>query len=343
SSVALGVGLGAALLLITTGVHWWKSRRWGDDPPAWLWPAVILLCTGPVVAVAFALRLGGLLDSLSRFSPVLLILGAAGILAAHFRNKDAVAASMGLHGAYLFSVFAALFALRITEPRNHAYFLYWDRYLFSEAFPGLVILAAVGGDAIWQGVLRMRRPWLARAAALAGVALFVWSGARALRYSLPVARSTLFADAYQDLERLEESTSAEGELPIIYSGFDDQPKGWIFPNTFRAMALPLTETFGRRVLNIYGRGPFSPDPVPTPHEVREIMEGAGVEAVYLVAARRLAQNNPICPEVPGASVREVGTVGMDIPVICRRVERAEEYFQFVLMDFDVCLVRLGSP
>ncbi|MCH7835933.1 MAG: hypothetical protein IH864_03610 [Chloroflexi bacterium] len=343
AAVVVFVVFGAAVVWLASEVSRWKCARWPGvaHPNVWWLPAALLGAAAVLAAILF-LELGGLREALSRYGTLLLALGAIGLAAAVVKTEDRVQYSVGFLAIAIVVVFGALFANRVSAPTNHAFFLYWDRYLYSEVFPGIVLLGALGASAVGFLVFRVVRNARARRfVALIGVLLVGWGLVGPFDTTLKANESVLFEGAYEDLAQLNSIALTDGDYPIVYVGDHQIPEGWIFPNTFRAIALPLSETYGRRVVNVQGRDPFGMDPIPTPDEVHELMIANGFNEVYLIAVPETTNIEWLSAlHERGVATSQLGTVEMDIPIIRRMVQREKEQYYRVTMIFDVHLAEL---
>lgn len=164
--------------------------------------------------------------------------------------------------------------LRKSATVDAPWFLYWDRYFFSEVVPMLVVAA---GTAV--AVLMARSSARSRRVVVA-VGLIV-AGAALVDTAAPTANAVeheMFAGTYEELAAVD---ALLGEpLPVVYDGLDDVPAGWFWPNSSRVLAEPLAETFGHRILN--RAGALADDPDPSERDVAALLAGVGADAGYLV-------------------------------------------------------------
>ena len=306
-------GLVVVSLAMAVALRWLHGRVGPDHDGAALRLARHAALPGVLVAfalVSLAVGPDGLFDALGRYELVVLVLGAVGIGAAlwHFADRlddderVAVAAVVVIGGA-----FAVLFAERLPDPRYAPYFLYWDRYLFSETWP-LVVLAT-----IWAvGLLRRldRRAMTAvGTVGLAGLALSLFAGSA-------VTREHVFMDdAYEQLREVDELLD-ERDLPIAYSGVpkaDTPVKILCHENTRALVASPLAATFNRRFLNL-GLAVDAPDPVLDGASLADVLDERDVDRAYLVQVT-VAD----APSIEGGalSVTPVGETTLSIPMLDR--------------------------
>lgn len=190
---------------------------------------------------------------LSRMSAAL-VAGAVLTLAAagwsRARAGQVVAVLMGSVAL----TFVGLQARRLGGVRTHAFYLYWDRYLFSEVLPVLVVLTFLGLGWVVERLGRTTVPGRHRTRALQVVAAVVVVGIvvvpslRALRLA---AADVYMRGAYDLTDRLANLVAQE-DLPVYWSADSNNgvPGFFIFPNTWMAFAVPLERTFGLDVFNI---------------------------------------------------------------------------------------------
>jgi hypothetical protein len=170
------------------------------------------------------------------------------------------------------AIFLALHSYRLKIARGHSFFLYWDRYLFSELIPLFYVLLGVLlaiAYATWgEGVTRtlrsspsrLRRSLPAVAVAAAAVLVVV--------PTLPqlhlVTKDTYMAGAWQFEQQLKAEIPSV-DTPVLWSSSTEGPTpGFFFPNTWMAFAKPLERSYGYTVYGVHGRdSDFAPDLVLT--------------------------------------------------------------------------------
>jgi hypothetical protein len=292
----------------------------GDDPWVRRARAAVLpvaLLVG-ALALVWPLDAGGLLEGFGRYDgavQALIIVGFVGAWIAFAGRLDDHVRIAVVFLALVAEAFALLHAYRFEEPRYAAYFLYWDRYLWSDFFPAAMILAALGIGVVesgWRrlGVGRVLTGAIAVVVAVAGVGSLWAAGS--------VARQHRFmGDAYGTLARVSDLSAG---MPIVYSGIvpADMPKAMGHPNTYRMFAQPLVETFGRKVYGIDQLSATGADPRPTMAELVEAMRAEGLSKVAFVEV--VAPNRmPLATAEPPStlSVRTLGTVGITVPMLDR--------------------------
>ena len=301
---------------------------------------MLFVIVGPLcfAAVAFVITSpigGGLIDGGGRFGLLILLLALVGIfLAGAWTTEDGPRIVIVL-SSMLVVVYGILHALRLTDPRGHAFFLYWDRYMFSEVFPSVVVLAAAGLSRLFGFVsLTTRRPLAIGGLALITIGTVLLGGgpASAMRERM------MFADSYEELSTLNSLALTAGDLPVFFSGYESQPEGWIFPNSFRAIATPLADSFSRDVPNIKDLDDFGLDPSVTERELYEYLKNEDVEGVYVIRAVGPGAHKAEDGKLTNQSV--LGKVEVPIEVLRQAPGVLNPETTQVDMTFEVVLVSL---
>jgi hypothetical protein len=271
-----------------------------------------------VLALVWPLDAGGLLEGLGHYDgavQALIVIGVVGAFIAFAGRLDDHVRIAIVFLALVAEAFALLHAYRFDAPRYAPYFLYWDRYLWSDFFPAAMILAALGIGVIESG---WRRLGVGRLGTGAVVAVVAVGGVASLWSAGAVARQHRFmGDAYGTLEQVSALTAG---MPVVYSGIlpEDVPKAMHHPNTYRMFAQPLAETFGRKVYGIDQLSPTGADPRPT---MAKLVEGMRTEGLTKVAFVEVVTPNrmPLASAaLPSAlSVRTLGTVSISVPMLDR--------------------------
>lgn len=275
----LAVGVVVLVGLLSFGV---LLDRWAARSPAtplidqrsgtWPLPLTAVLAIGLVTALA-AEGDGEIFAQVERLGLVLLV----GALLA-FVVPGAV---RGVRGpAVLMSGLVALTVIAIQTSRfegalPHVFFLYWDRYLFSEVLPLLVVLSAttVGAALSWaarnleqavahhDGSVKVWRV-VRLSVEVGAVALLIAFVSSQFRGIVLTQRQDSFDGVTEFYEELVELLPDRERL-ILWTGPGAGPDRWpVFPNSWHAFGKPLQASYGRQVLNFpRGSEPFAPDPV----------------------------------------------------------------------------------
>ncbi|MCU1375699.1 MAG: hypothetical protein JWO68_2985 [Actinomycetia bacterium] len=320
----------AVLLLAARAVNGRLATR-GDDPWVSRARAAVLplaLLVG-VLALAWPLDAGGLLEGLGHYDgavQALIVVGAVGAFVAFAGRLDDHVRIAVVFLVLVAEAFALLHAYRFPHPRYAPFFLYWDRYLWSDFFPAAMILGALGIGLIEIGWRRLGAPRVLTGAVAAVVAV---AGVASLWSAGTVSRQHRFmGDAYGTLAQVDQLT---GGLPIVYSGVlgEDVPKELNHPNTFRLFAQPLAETFGRKVYGIDHLSATGPDPRPTMAKLVEGMRTEGLTKVAFVEVLSPSRLPLVTAEPePALSIRTLGTVRIDIPMLNRPKWRQPKHWRF---------------
>jgi hypothetical protein len=287
--------------------------------------AVVVLAT--VGALLYSV--GGLKNSGLRWGAVLLVLVAIGAIGVVGRPGRYLDAASGFLLVLLIGVFAVLFARRMAQPLVHAYYLYYDRYLVSEALTAALPLAAIGiqisVDACTRAPARV-----ARVAVATVVVIIVLGLIPQMRETRRVTEHRLFADSYDALAQLDRLTLTNGPGAVVYSGSEDVQPDWFYPNTYQAFALPLRQTFDRTVYGI-PLSAIATDRVYTPSRARELLRERDATSGYLVQLR-----GPDGERLPDDDRTEfLGTVSYTIPWLAMFPIGRPAPWTFAHMDLDV--------
>lgn len=151
---------------------------------------------------------------------------------------------------------------RLGNDRIHAFFIYWDRYLYSEVIPALVVVAAIGVSATVArarslSALTDRRVIPSLVVALAIVAVSAPHAVALTRMS----QDTYMAGAYDFTLSL--ASRVDSDEKVLWGATSAEPAAdFFFPNTWMAFAVPLERTFGFEFGNVeQGIDDFAPDEV----------------------------------------------------------------------------------
>jgi hypothetical protein len=302
-------------------------RRWAQRVDVFRWCTVAAVALATVMVLAIGGR--GLADALARWGPLVFLLSVAGLVLLIVRPTRYLDGGTTLFVVLGVVTYTILFASRLPNARAAPFFLYWDRYLFSEVFPLAVVLVLIGLRALteWLVALQPRRARAIAVAAIVGTVLLVPD----LIETRKATRATLFGDAYGAIKRLDAITRDHGRpVAIVYSGLATMPPYWPAFDTQRAFALPLQQTFGRSVIGVTYKPPaldLEYDPV----SARTVLGQHNLRSGYLVVAR--GPNSQRFPD--DAHTQYVGTVNYTAPVLRREIDRSREKFRNVHFMFDI--------
>ncbi|WP_454049414.1 hypothetical protein [Cellulomonas sp. Marseille-Q8402] len=190
--------------------------------------------------------------------------GALGVVAARW-FPDRAARPLALLAVTTILLYLVFQDGRLGPVREHAFYLYWDRYLFSEVLPCLVLLGAI---ALHQGLTvldaglrtarvadRGRAVVAAPVAAAAALGVVAWAAPEVRRAN----HDTFMRGAY-DLAAELADVALDEDAPVLWSsaggvGVAD----YFFPNSWMALAKPLVFTWDVDVANLKRPQDFSPD------------------------------------------------------------------------------------
>ncbi len=309
-----------------------------DGRRRWLAPATYSTVIAVVITATVALGSASTTDALVRWHAVFLVLAVLGVvmmLARAPRDTDLVVVAM------LLTVGASgiiLYAVRLDEPMSHAYHLYWDRYLYGDAFVVAALLAGVGAAALvtWVGQLRHRDGRVALAVGGLAVVATAIGTIPMLSETDLVTQHELFGDAYGALDAVADVVPTDRSAPIVYTGAPQPPDGWFFPNTFRAYGLPLRHSFERPMLNIPAN-PFAPDPTVSVARARFLIARFGTTRGFLLRVRGADQRLPGV----GAGATLVRSVHQRVWILPRLLDRSEERYRAVDVVLELYRVDVG--
>ncbi len=327
--VAVVVGLAAVLGAAVLVTRYVRPKLIGRTVV--FWRVAYATAIGSTLLALIFVHRAGLVDATARWGPVLVgltILGLAALVARPGRYLD------GVNGWLLVLVvctYSLLFAARVPLSKPAAYYLYFDRYLFSEVLPAAILVAAIGVHVIvdtYATAVRSRVVVRAAVVALGIVAALAF--VPALAETQRIIEYPLLGDAYGTIQRLDTLTRTDGIGAVVYSSPVKKPDRWVFPNTYRAFAFPLVQTFRRVVVGL-PKNAFGPDEPLDPDAARALLRRAGYDHGYLVSRRE-----PGSPRRPDdARTRFVGTVDYVSPILRRSVDRSPSSFELIPLLFDV--------
>ncbi|GMR02962.1 MAG: hypothetical protein BMS9Abin20_1318 [Acidimicrobiia bacterium] len=315
-AIAVGIILGAAVWGLIVAARWISDRQ---NLARWLSTYLPLgLLAGVFVFIAVRALSGNYTSPGGKIlilGPVLLVLAIAGVVMGAFaRHRMPPERWVVYWIATVAAVaFAGLQAVRLGLPVNEAapYFLYWQRYYVSEVFPIAVVLALWPLELLIAGAGRFvhAQRWRRLAPVAAAVFVMALVGVEALGPNVTVASGTMFKDSYETIAELDRLTSDPPNAPIIYIGSNNLPEGWFWVNTSRLIALPLAETFGRRL--VANDEPREPDLQPTDIGLVDILTMLDTDTVYLITDLEAVPDGTVLA-ANGWEMSEAGAVNVTI-------------------------------
>lgn len=188
------------------------------------------------------------------------------------------------------ALFLAIHTYRLKFPRDHSFYLYWDRYIFSELIPLFFVVFGLALAVVWRGrvgdrvrELRLSRSVARRSApAVVAVALLAAAVAPTLDEMSLVTQDSYMSGAYEFQSELI-AMIPDKSLPVAWSATTtNQVPGFFFPNTWMAFAKPMHRSFGYEVVNISDRkSDFASDEVFTAESLVEELACARSERLVV--------------------------------------------------------------
>jgi hypothetical protein len=223
--------------------------------PRWAWSVALGVVALGGTGLIWALGSAEVVDSVVDYGALLLGLAAVGVVMVLTNPGRGPRTVIGVVAVLVVVAYAALHAYRLPELAEHAFYRYWQRYLFSEVFPMLAVLAGLGASGLIRWWSELRHGVLRTGAA--AVALLVAGGGllQTLEEGALGRQHVLFDGDYELVSGLSRALAVK-ERPILYHGIGGLPG---FPNTFRALGVPLQTSFDHQILNLPD-GPFEEDP-----------------------------------------------------------------------------------
>ncbi|HEY4268852.1 MAG TPA: hypothetical protein VGM94_11740 [Galbitalea sp.] len=238
---------------------------------------VLLFAVGSNVAI-IVLRMGVWL-------PVLSVIAIVGVARRH--TVDAAAAIVVLLGTIVL-FFCAFQTFRLGSDRPHAFYLYWDRYLFSEVFPAMSVLAGVGLAVLLRWALKspslgrvLRGGRATAVAACVAVVAIVASAVPGAGMLQTMADGTYMSGDYAFTNRLAAEAKAH-HGPILWGATTAGPiPTFFFPNTWMAFAVPLQRSYGISIANVSQANPnFGPDAVISKQVLHDVVSCGSTALVF---------------------------------------------------------------
>ena len=182
---------------------------------------------------------------------MLLVLCGLGIVALLVNPGRYVDHVSGLFLLLVFFSQIVLFARRVKITQPQAFYLYFDRYLFSVAMPAGLLLAAIGLHMTIGAIERVTaaRPRRAQIAVAAVLVVALLALIPQIDETRRVTRYPLFGNSYHALNRLDSLTLVNGPGTIVYSGQSHPPAELVLPEhlpAVRAAARTVVQPQGDR-------------------------------------------------------------------------------------------------
>lgn len=245
-----------------------------------------------------------------------------------------VEASITIMSSVIAAVFVQLQTGRLEGTKTHSTFLYWDRYLYSEFFPVMMILTGIVFGIVFRVLVVRLDPvafvWRGRSSSTRQYAV---TGFAALVVAFVLVKAVLPVTAYiQENTLLLGASTIEAKLQFAMSDTDKpfvwgasssrSPANSGFPNTWMPFATPLALSYGREYANSQHDQPevdFSPDPVLTVADVDSAMACTDSRSIYVVESE---QSGPSFAERVASShltVKRIATIKQDVVELAQLV------------------------
>lgn len=299
------VGLIALALGALVAVAWATRPRsgWTGPPPGgdamssedptllhtWWWPlpvAVVLIVAGKLVVDSTAgSEVNGQLHRIGY--PLLILAGLAMLVPRGLRGARGITS---IFGAVVAMSMVVLNDRRLDGPMPHGHFLYWDRYLFSEMFPMVVVIVALGATGALEWTTDRfpgrRGGWPSAPTLLVGTVPLALAAA-AILSTLATVRVMNYDETLDNTYELERDIvrlMPDSDAPVLWTSNTAAPPGsFFFPNTWYSLGTPLRMTFGRDVVNIASlRDPFAPELMITNREMAAAVGCSADAKAYVV-------------------------------------------------------------
>ena len=302
-SAALGLVM-VALIAAPAAIGYLLSRR-TPRPGRWIWPLPVTVTgalIGAVVIVEFTA--GEISDMLGRIGWWLTVVAVLGMCL-----PRAVRGPRGVISVLAGSTAGAFLVLQVGRFNlaiPHNIYLYWDRYLFSEYLPCMVVVAALGVSAVYESA-PVRRHVRAAAPVAAVAALLV--AAAYLPVTLRANSHVLLSGAYAFESEINAATPQGTAL--LWSASSSDPLPDLFLNSYYAFGLPMAASFGRIVLVRAGTGlvdlrvgvkPFLADAVTRGADIATAIGCEQGASVFVVDVVKTSGAAPLDQRLDGAPV-----------------------------------------
>ena len=197
--------------------------------PQTFWRAAYAAVVVVTAGALLSLHVTGLGNTLSRWGPVLIVLVVIGLVAVLVRPGAFLDAGSGLLFLLVIGTYVVLFARRVPAPKVQTYYLYFDRYLYSEVLPAALVLGAIGLHLFADACTRLTRSArtevavAGRIAIAALLAVVVLGLAPQIDQTRHATKYRLFGHSYAALQSLDRITGGRAGSAVVYSGSKAKP------------------------------------------------------------------------------------------------------------------------
>jgi len=298
--------------------------------------AVVVVTAGALAT----LHVSGLGNTLVRWGPVLIVLVLLGLVALVLQPGEALDAGSGLLFLLVIGTYIVLFARRVPAPKVQTYYLYFDRYLYSEVLPAALVLGAIGLHLLLGAgarVARSSRAEVTIAGRIAVVAVLTIAAIGLLPQIDQTRHATkyrLFGHSYAALQSLDRLTGGHAGSAVVYSGSKMRPYRWFYPNTYRAFALPLQQSFDRQVFGIPPRG-LGRDAVYDAAEAHMVLQRNQLASGYLVVLQMPGRSRLPDDE----NTRYLETLRYACPTLGQTKSGSATSWMFAELKFDIYAIK----
>lgn len=330
-AVVAVAAVGAALAALTRLLRMPPLQR----RRSWSAGALLVLLGGLGILGHALIRVNGLIVIAYRIGAVLWIaVGVIVVVAAVSRYaRLARPASAALMTALLTGVLFLVVANRqVFDAFGHMFYLYWDRYTFSEVVPALFVLLGIGAGILVSGLRRrarraepsasggvlhraVRRPTVVGAGVIVVViALVVAPNARE---TVLVRQHSLLAGSWRFENVLAQDYRDSGADEAIWVRSDATAiPQWAFPNTWWALGNPLAASF-RVPLRVPGpiTTDFAPDTTPTPELLGKAMDCSDANRIVVFEVEAGGDQLGTAMGSSGYDIRLVGRHTTTVPIL----------------------------
>jgi hypothetical protein len=223
-------------------------------------------------------------EILGRFGPAFVVTALLAPFVVAVSHHGRALAAVVIFSAVSAAVFVELQISRLAEVRPHIVFLYWDRYLYSEVFPLLMVLVGVTLGTVVAVTRRRgsRRTVAATLVALSALTTGMLVGILPQIALIDEDTELLGADTIE--ATLAESMHDHTRTVVWGATATGEIAGSGFPNTWQAFGLPLDYRYGYPFDNA-GRSTANgtlPDAILTADDLARAVEAATSRSVYVV-------------------------------------------------------------
>lgn len=201
------------------------------------------------------------------------------------RRIDETTAALVLLVGAVAAFFIGLQTARLLNHEKHAFYLYWDRYFFSEVLPSLFVLTGLA-LVLLVAEFQARGWWRPRLALtsvrVVAVAVLVAAVAATQAPQLALISSDTYMKGAYSLDKELAGQVPNQKIPVLWTSTSTrQIRNFFFPNTWLAFGQPLSVSFGDDVLYL-NRNNFLHDQVASPEVVGQALSCASATSMIVL-------------------------------------------------------------